>query len=75
MEAAAVPPVIETGLPLPAIYVADTFPLILFFAPTLVPITSTAKEHELEADKFKAVMPIVLLPALAVIVAAQLPLK
>lgn len=71
----AVPPVIGTGFPLSAIYVADTFPLILFFVPTLVPVTSTEKEQELEADRFKAVMLIVLLPALAAIVAVQFPLR
>lgn len=47
----------------------------MFLVPTLVPITSTENEHELEAAKFKAVMPIVLLPALAVIVAVQLLLR
>jgi hypothetical protein len=47
----------------------------LFFVPTLVPLTSTEKEQELEAVRFKAAMPIVLPPALAVILPVQFPLR
>ena len=54
---------------------ADTFPLILFFVPRLVPFTATEKEQELDGARFNAVMPIVLLPALAVIVAVQFPVR
>ena len=48
---------------------------MLFLAPTLVPVTATEKEQELEAARVNAVMPIVLPPALAVILPAQLPLR
>lgn len=75
MAAVAVPPVIGTGFPRPAEYVADTFPVTLFFVPTLVPVTSTEKEQELDAARFNAVMPIVLLPALAVMLPVQFPLR
>ena len=75
MLAVAVPPLIGTGLPPPITYVADTLPVMLFLVPTLVPITSTEKEQELEAARFKAVMPIVLAPAIAEIVPVQLPLR
>lgn len=47
----------------------------MFFVPTLVPITSTEKEQELAAARFKAVMLIVLPPALAVILPVQFPLR
>ena len=48
---------------------------MLFFVPTLVAVTATEKEQELEAARVNAVMPIVLPPALAVILPAQLPLR
>jgi hypothetical protein len=48
---------------------------MLFFVPALVPVIATEKEQELEAARFKAVMPIVLPPALAVILPVQLPLR
>ena len=43
--------------------------------PAVVPVTLTEKEQELEAGKFNAVIPIVLLPGLAEISAAQLPAR
>ena len=49
--------------------------MMLFFVPTLVPVTATEKEQELEDARFKAVMPIVLPPALAVILPVQLPFR
>ena len=75
MLAVAVPPVIGTGSPPPITYVADTLPVMLFFDPTLVPVTATENEHELEAARFRVVMPIVLPPAFAVILPVQLPLR
>jgi hypothetical protein len=47
----------------------------LFFVPALVPFTETLKEHELDAVRFKPVMAIVLLPALAVMFAVQFPVR
>ena len=48
---------------------------MLFFVPTLVPVTATEKEQELEAASDNVVMPIVLPPALAAILPVQLPLR
>ena len=48
---------------------------MLFFIPTLVPVTATEKEQELAAAKVNAVMPIVLPPAFAAILPVQLPLR
>ena len=48
---------------------------MLFFVPTLVPVTATEKEQELEAARVNAVMPIVLPPALAAILPVQLPFR
>src|SRR5258705_2174352 len=48
---------------------------MLFLIPALVPVTSTEKEQELEAGKFNAVMPIILVPGSAIISASQLPTR
>ena len=47
----------------------------MFFVPTVVAVTATEKEQELEEAKVSAVRPIVLPPALAEILPAQLPLR
>src|SRR6266404_4669112 len=48
---------------------------MLFLVPALIPFTFTENEHELEADKFNAVIAIMLPPGLALISAAQLPAR
>jgi hypothetical protein len=48
---------------------------MLFMVPAPVPVTFTVKEQEPEAGRFKAVMLIVLLPALAEISAPHVPAR
>jgi len=72
--AEAVSPVRGKNVPLPSSKEAVTLPVVLFFAPPLVPVTLMKKEHEVDGVKVNPVMPIVLPPGLAITLPVTLAL-